>query len=153
MLTPAKFYAVSGVVLASVILLYLYYHVDYTVRSDGRSHSDRSSPRRPTYNGHSVLGLSGLDYDYEVSNTSYPPPSIARGDLYFSEESPTTVPPPALTTRPRSTDSTTPKNYMFSLRLPEQLTMCTAHFHQFLNLVFLRSGIPTAQPKGFPKGW
>ena len=28
-----------------------------------------------------------------------------------------------------------PKGYMFPLRIPEQLTMCTAHFHQFLNLV------------------
>ena len=27
------------------------------------------------------------------------------------------------------------KSYMFSLRILEQLTMCTAHFHQFLNLV------------------
>lgn len=28
-----------------------------------------------------------------------------------------------------------PKGYMFPLRIPEQLTMSTAHFHQFLNLV------------------
>ena len=29
----------------------------------------------------------------------------------------------------------TPKGYMLALRIPEQLTMCTIHFHQFLNVV------------------
>ena len=31
--------------------------------------------------------------------------------------------------------SQTPKRYMFTLRIPEQLTMSSIHFHQFLNLV------------------
>ena len=34
-----------------------------------------------------------------------------------------------------SSPQVSPKRYMFSLRIPEQLTMSSIHFHQFLNLV------------------
>ena len=47
-------------------------------------------------------------------------------------------PGPTPTLRPASSNRSTSwawKSYMLTLRIPEQLTMSTAHFHQFLNLV------------------
>ena len=145
-LSLAKFYIVAG----SVALVLLFYVCNIIEPSTQAGRIGRAAPMWPLPRNSRPAKTAGQRDDHlakaATQSTTSQRTVASTADVTSTESTSTSQRTVASTADVTSTESApshsatteirvTPKSYMFSLRGPEQLTMSTAHFHQFLNLV------------------